>query len=88
VSNDPRYKRKYQKQRSGNLRDTHVTEINGLEGRIGPNQSAAPYARMVHGGTRRMQARPWLDYVKQNKDGEIANLYRQMLRGIVSDLAK
>lgn len=88
VSNDPRYPRKYQRQRSGNLRDTHVTEINGLEGRIGPNQSAAPYARMVHGGTRRMQSRPWLDFVKQNKDGEIANLYRQMLKNVVGDLAR
>jgi HK97 gp10 family phage protein len=88
VSNDPRYPRKFQKQRSGNLRDSHVTEVNGLEGRIGPNTSVAPYARFVHHGTRRMQGRPWLEYVKSAKDNEIQNLYRGMLKAIVGDLAK
>lgn len=88
VSNDPRYKRKYQKQRSGNLRDTHMTQINGLEGVIGPNLEAAPYARYVHEGTKRMKARPWLDYVRENKQGDIERLYRTMLANIVGDLAK
>jgi hypothetical protein len=88
VSNDPRYPRKFQKQRSGNLRDTHITEINGLEGRIGPNLQTAPYAKFVHHGTRHMRGRPWLDYVKQNKEGEIEKLYRGMLSNIVGDLAK
>ena len=88
VSNDPRYPRKFQRQRSGNLRDTHITEINGLEGRIGPNLQLAPYAKYVHHGTRRMQGRPWLDYVKQNKEGEIEKLYRGMLNNIVGDLAR
>ena len=88
VSNDPRYPRKFQRQRSGNLRDTHVTEINGLEGRIGPNLALAPYAKYVHHGTRRIQGRPWLDYVKQTKEGEIEKLYRGMLSNIVGDLAK
>lgn len=88
VSNDPRYARKYQRQRSGNLRDSHITVINGLQGTIGPNTSAAPYAIYVHGGTRRMQGRPWLDYVKATQDGAIQDLYRKMLANIVSDLAK
>ncbi len=88
VSNDPRYPRAFQKQRSGNLRDTHLTEINGLEGRIGPNLQAAPYARYVHHGTKRMRGRPWLEYVRQNKKGEIESLYRDMLKNIVGDLAK
>lgn len=88
VSNDPRYPRKYQRQRSGNLRDSHVTQISGLQGVIGPNQSVAPYAQYVHGGTRRMQGRPWLDYVKTTQDGAIQNLYNRMLENIVKDLAK
>lgn len=88
VSNDPRYPRKFQKQRSGNLRDTHYTEINGLEGRIGPNLQLAPYAKYVHHGTRRMRGRPWLTFVQENKKTEIERLYRNMLQSIVSDLAK
>lgn len=88
VSNDPRYPRKYQKQRSGNLRDSHMTVINGLQGIIGPNIQVAPYAKYVHHGTKRMQGRPWLEYVKVNRDNEIEDLYRAMLRNIVGDLAK
>jgi len=93
VSNDPRYRsnsnKGYQRARSGNLRDTHTTEISGLQGWIGPNTQAAPYAAAVHNGTRRgLQARPWLDYVKKNKAGDISRLYRGMLKQIGSDFAK
>ena len=92
VSNDPRYRtssnKGYQRARSGNLRDSHKTQINGLIGSIGPSTQAAPYAAMVHGGTRRMKARPWLDHTKKSKSGEIAKLYRGMLKEIVRDLAK
>ena len=88
VSNDPRYGRAFQRQRSGNLRDSHETEINGLMGRIYPNTDRAPYAQYVHYGTGRMQARPWLDYVKRAKEGVIEDLYRKMLGNIVGDLAK
>ncbi|HBT75034.1 TPA: hypothetical protein DEB29_03480 [Candidatus Wolfebacteria bacterium] len=88
VSNDPRYKRKAQRQRSGNLRDTHITEIDGLVGRIGPNMVTAPYAKYVHDGTRRMQGRPWLDFVKYQKEGAIEALYLKMLDNITADMAK
>jgi len=87
VSNDPRYPRRFQKIRSGNLRDSHITSISGLTGTIGPNTSVAPYAKYVHHGTKRMQGRPWLEYVKDTKMGEIENLYRGMLKEIVKDLA-
>ena len=88
VSNDPRYPRKYQRQRSGNLRDSHVTQINGLQGVIGPNTQVAPYAKYVHHGTRKMQGRPWLEFVKRAKSGDIERLYKTMLQNIVGDIAK
>jgi len=92
VSNDPRYRtssnKGSQRARSGNLRDTHRTQINGLIGFIGPSTQAAPYAKMVHDGTRRMKARPWLNHTKKTKAGEIGKLYRDMLKEIVRDLAK
>lgn len=88
VSNDPRFPRRFQRQRSGNLRDSHRTEIRGLQGLIGPNQSVAPYAALVHEGTRRMQGRPWLDYVKRSKAGEIRKFQGQFMDNIIRDLAR
>jgi len=93
VSNDPRYRnnnnKRFQKARSGNLRDTHRTQIKALSAMIGPNTQAAPYAAAVHNGsTRGLKARPWLDYVKENKDREVQTLERNMLKSIVRDLAK
>lgn len=88
VSNDPRYKRPYQRQRSGNLRDTHVTQIKDLEASIGPNLTLAPYAIYVHEGTNKMQARPWLDWVQEEKQGDIQELYEKMLDNIFIDLKK
>lgn len=85
VSNDPRYPRKYQRGKSGNLRDSHVTEISTLQGSIGPK---AEYAKYVAYGTKYMESRPWLEYVKQNQDGAIQILYRQLLDNVVKDLAK
>lgn len=74
----------------GNLRDTHQTQVTNLEGRIFPTASYAPYVHGIAGWPRKRtyQLRPWLDYVKQDKDSEITTLYRQMLQSIVSDLAK
>jgi hypothetical protein len=74
--------------RTGNLRDTHLTQIGGLEGRIGPNLQAAPYAKFVHHGTRHMAGRPWLEFVKASSDTQIESLYRGMLKEIVGDLAR
>ena len=49
---------------TGNLRDTHQTEVSNLQGRIYPT---APYAKYVHGiegfpRKRAYQLRPWLDF--------------------------
>jgi len=90
VSNDQKYYRKYQKSASGNLRDTHQTEYQGLEARIFPT---APYASYVHGlegfpRKRKYQLRPWLDYVRASKDKKIESLYTKLLENIVGVLAK
>lgn len=74
--------------KTGHLRDTHFTRIDALQAVIGPDLQAAPYAKYVHHGTRMMQGRPWLEYVKSTQNPEIENLYRDMLKNIVGDLAK
>lgn len=63
----------------GNLRDTHATEIKVFEAKIFPT---AGYAKYVHG------KRPWLDFVKKDKEKEIRDLETKMLENIVKDLAK
>lgn len=87
VSNDPRYPRKNQKVKSGNLRDSHYILQDKLQASIQPNIILANYGVYVHNGTRRMTARPWMDYVKKTKDGEIRSLYRTLLSNIARDLA-
>ncbi len=70
---------------TGNLRDTHSREIQPWEARITPT---APYAKYVHDGTRRMKARPWLDFAQHAAAGEIDALQNKLLDKIVTDLAK
>lgn len=72
---------------SGNMRDFHMTKIGTLEATVGPNTSKTPYAVFVHQGTRRMQGRPWLEYVRLDKMSNIEKLYREMLANIGKDLA-
>lgn len=92
VSNDPRYKRPYQRQKSGNLRDTHKRTIEAFEARIGPDTSRAPYAAFVHGlegypRKRSYQLRPWLDFVFKKSENEIKGLESKLLDTLVNDLA-
>lgn len=76
--------------KTGNLRDTHVTEIRTWEGRIYPD---APYARYVHGdegktrGVRGQQLRPWLDYAMAMGDREVQSLEKNLLDSVVEGLA-
>ncbi len=74
----------------GNLRDTHVTEINGLTGSIRPTADYAPYVHGIEGWPRKRtyQLRPWLNHVKKQKNPEIEKLYRELLTDITKDLAK
>lgn len=76
--------------KTGNLRDTHRTQINKLKAIIFPTAKYAKYVHGIEGFPRRRtyQLRPWLDYVKKTKEGEIQRLYRNLLKNITSDLAK
>lgn len=70
---------------TGNLRDTHATEIKDFQARIYPTSD---YAKFVHGGTSKMEARPWLDFIQKEKAPEIKELAKKMLENITKDLAK
>lgn len=73
---------------TGNLADTHVTKVSRYKGVIEPGHLSKKYAYYVHEGTRRMEARPWLDYVKQANEHRIRSLYLELLKNITRDLAK
>lgn len=70
---------------TGSLRDTHRTEFSSFEARIFPS---ARYALFVHEGTKYLPARPWLDFVKQQKESQIHQLESQLLDSIVKDFTK
>jgi hypothetical protein len=72
---------------TGNLRRDHYTRINGLEGRFGVDPNRVRYASFVHEGTRRMQARPWLDYAKIKADYVIRKHYNKFLDNILKTIA-
>jgi hypothetical protein len=78
------------RQFGGNLRDTHVTRIDGLTGNIRPTAAYAPYVHGIKGWPRKRtyQLRPWLDHVKKDKRPKIEQLYRELLGDIAGDLAK
>ena len=46
------------------------------------------FAGFVHEGTSRVKKRPWLDWVKMDKDKEIQKLEQDMLEKLTEDLAK
>lgn len=70
---------------TGNLRDTHRREIATWEARIKPT---ARYSESVHEGTSKLVSRPWLDFAKQEADGEIRQLETDLLNNVVADLAR
>lgn len=72
----------------GNLKDSHRTEFRPFEARIFPEMARARYAGFVHEGTRKMHARPWLDYALQKNSNEVVRLSNELLANLVGDLAK
>ena len=73
---------------TSNLLKSHAVRYEQLEASIGPSRNyPVKYASFVHDGTRRMMARPWLDYVKSSSENKIKPLYQDLLNSIVNDLA-
>lgn len=69
----------------GNLRDTHRTSIRQWDASLTPT---AKYAGYVHDGTSRMEARPWLDYAREEADGRITELQEAFLERVANDFAR
>lgn len=75
---------------SGNLRELHTTQIKGLSGSFGltkSNLKQVKYAGCVHGGTYKMEARPWLDFAKQKGDRAVKQHYRVFMNNILEYIA-
>lgn len=71
----------------GNLRERHRTKISGLEGRFGVNPGDVRYAGFVHGGTYKMEARPWLDFARQRADKKVEGHYGVFLDRVLEIIA-
>jgi hypothetical protein len=75
---------------TGNLRDTHRTDIRNWEAKIYPT---APYAGYVHGeddlsfNVRGVQLRPWLSYAFERGETQVRELEGDLLEKIVVKLA-
>ena len=69
---------------TGNLRDTHRTVFKGLSAKIYPT---ATYSNYVHGGTNKMDARPWLDHAKNAQDSNVKILESKLIDSINKNLA-
>lgn len=76
--------------KTGNLRDTHQTDISNYEAKIYPT---APYSYYVHGeddksfNIRGHQLRPWLTYAFTRGETEVDRLQGELLENIVVKLA-
>jgi len=67
---------------SGNLRDTHRTEIMDWNAMIGADTDTVPYAAPVH------KHRPWLDYAFNENKAAVERLADDMLLKLIEDLAR
>ena len=72
---------------TGNLRERHYTKVQGLEGRFGVSARDVKYAGYVHGGTKVMEARPWLEYARTRADGAVRKHYRVFMDNIIKFIA-
>lgn len=75
---------------TGELRQSHIPPIyKKWEARIEPNRTGkAPYYIYVHEGTKKMEARPWLQYAIDQNRSEIDILQRELLDNVTKDIAK
>jgi len=72
---------------TGNLKEQHRTVISGLAGRFGVGPSRVKYAGYVHDGTKRMKARPWLEYARIKADGAVKKHYQVFMDNILKYIA-
>jgi hypothetical protein len=70
---------------TGNLRDTHRSEISDFEGVIRPDAHYAPYVIL---GTYKMQSRDYLKHAKESQEPQVKQLEEKLLQEIVTDLSK
>lgn len=73
---------------SGNLKRSHDYRLEPFKFTAEVNQRKAKYAGFVHWGTKFMEARPWLEYVKNSKEKAINQNAKILLDRITADLAK
>lgn len=74
----------------GHLKKTHITKVKPYKMTITPmpNRKDPNYADYVHEGTRKMLARPWLNYAMNRKKGVVERLATDMLKKVTNQLAK
>lgn len=78
---------------TGNLRKAHNKQIAPFKSVIYVNKNKTQagrwnYAELVHGGTRKMEGRPWLRFAEEAGQN-LAKQYReQFLLSVVKDLSK
>jgi len=72
---------------TGNLKEKHYTKIANLVGKFGVSPSQVRYAGFVHGGTRLMKARPWLEYARVNADSAVKKHYGILLDNLIKFIA-
>ena len=71
------------------LRDSHRYKIQPTELKIDVRpEIASRYGEAVHEGTRRMEARPWLDYATEKNKSNRERQVDDFLKAIVNNLAK
>ena len=72
---------------TGKMRDTHQTVLEDFKAAFKPDLGAAPYAGYVHGGTSKMEKRPWLEYAERAGRPEINTKAKEMMTAIADNLA-
>jgi len=63
----------------------HRYDVTDMQSKIYPT---VDYAKHVHYGTGRMEARPWLSYIFKDKMSEVEKLQGDLIKIITRDLAK
>lgn len=70
------------------MRNVQIVEKSPLRVVISPSNTITPYAKFVHEGTSRMQARPFLEITKQTEEKNIQSFFHRTLEGFVRALAR